>query len=190
MQTVKFAPPSVRLAALFHDVAKPMCLKRDGNMYNHPQESARIARELLGAKGLKLSNAEVEKICRLIENHMYNLSNETKTPKLRWFLAKNHDIAYDLISLIRADAMAAKGVKSPSADRMEQLFFEMTQSGTPMSVKELKIKGEDVLDARPKMRSEILNKVWEKSVKYYLLTYEEQLKALDDIKRQIIKEKK
>lgn len=88
MQTVKFAPPSVRLAALFHDVAKPMCLARDGNMYNHPLESAAIARRELGATGLKLSNAEVDFTCRLIENHMYNLLNETKTPKLKWFLAK------------------------------------------------------------------------------------------------------
>lgn len=190
MQTVKFAPPSVRLAALFHDVAKPMCLARDGNMYNHPLESAAIARRELGATGLKLSNAEVDFTCRLIENHMYNLLNETKTPKLKWFLAKNHDIAYDLISLIRADAMAAKGVTSPSADRMESLFNDMLKAGVPLCVKELKIKGEDVLDVRPKKRSEILNKVWEKSVKYDLLTYEQQLKALGDIKRQIIKEKK
>ena len=86
--------------------------------------------------------------------------------------------------------MAAKGVTSPSADRMESLFNDMLKAGVPLCVKELKIKGEDVLDVRPETRSEILNKVWEKSVKYDLLTYEQQLKALGDIKRQIIKEKK
>ena len=189
LTTVKFATADIRLAALLHDVAKPFCLKRDGNMYAHPSEGGIMARRLLGKKGLKLSNKEIDFTARLIENHMYNLDNQTKDGKLKVFIAKNCDIIKPLVNLMRADAMAAKGFHSYSADRIESLYDSMINSSTPMKISDLKVKGNDLisLNVPPSSRSAVMNKTLENCIKNNLNDYENQFKEMKKIVKEMIK---
>lgn len=186
---VKYATPDVRLAALLHDVAKPFCLKRDGNMYAHPFEGGKIAKRLLGKDGLKLSNDEIDFTTRLIENHMYNLDNQTRDSKLKIFIAKNHAVIKPLLNLMRADAMAAKGFHSYSADRIESLYETMKSDGTPMKISDLKIKGGDLisLNVPPKKRAAVLKQTLNNCIINNLNDYERQLKELKKISKEATK---
>ncbi|MBQ9959341.1 MAG: HD domain-containing protein [Oscillospiraceae bacterium] len=63
--------PALRLAAFFHDCAKPACFHLDekgvGHFYGHAQKSAALADELL--RQLKAGNALREEVCTLVAGH-------------------------------------------------------------------------------------------------------------------------
>lgn len=61
----------LRLAILFHDVAKPCCITTDekgqDHFKGHPNLGTKKTREIL--KRLKFDNDTIEKVCVLVENH-------------------------------------------------------------------------------------------------------------------------
>lgn len=79
------------LATLFHDIGKPACkeVKTEGGeeintFYNHEKEGARIAREALVS--LKFPNEVVDKVCHLIECHMFNYTRDWSDSAIRRFI--------------------------------------------------------------------------------------------------------
>jgi tRNA nucleotidyltransferase (CCA-adding enzyme) len=72
LKTVDFAEDSVKLAALFHDIAKPRCRTEDEHgihFYGHDVEGAKMTEIIM--RRLKFSNAEVEAVSRLVRWHMF-----------------------------------------------------------------------------------------------------------------------
>jgi tRNA nucleotidyltransferase (CCA-adding enzyme) len=61
----------LRLAVLFHDVAKPCCRTTDENGQNHFKGHPAVGAELTKAilKRLKFDNDTIEKVCVLVANH-------------------------------------------------------------------------------------------------------------------------
>lgn len=64
---------NIRLAALFHDIGKPMCFTIDehgeGHFYNHHKIGADKTREIM--KRLKFDNETINNVCILVYEHMY-----------------------------------------------------------------------------------------------------------------------
>ena len=146
LQTVRFADPSVRLAALFHDIGKPYCQKTFGKMHGHEVASARAAKDALGQFGLRFPSEvveETEKLCRL---HMYDMNGQTSEGKVRLFIAHNADIIDKLILLIKADR-AGSGLRDvPSEHRFEKIKAQMLLGGTPFSQADLNIDGVKLME--------------------------------------------
>ncbi len=72
IKTVDFAEDSVKLAALFHDIAKPSTRTEDEkgiHFYGHDVKGAEMTKEIM--KRLKFSNAEIERTVRLVRWHMF-----------------------------------------------------------------------------------------------------------------------
>ena len=184
-QAVRFAEPQVRVAALLHDVAKARCKIRYGEMHAHPVEGAKIADSVM--RRLKFSNAERERTVRLVANHMYDLDCKTGENKLRRFIQRNYDIIDDLAALKNADG-SARGFgeeTNPSAVRLLAVRGKMIAEGVPMTVKELKVGGEDLLSLPipPNKRSEALKSLLSAAATDpALLTREGQLKFLRAVK--------
>lgn len=183
LHTFKVCPPHLRLAGLVHDIGKPFSLKKYGNMYFHSQLGANIVKDILGKNGLRFSNEQVEHISRLVLWHMYDLNGQTGENKLRLFIAKNADIIDDLIMLKRADAFASKGelVGFCSADRMEKLYKSMLSDGTPFSIKDLEVDGNDLiaLNIKENKRAKALQSTLERAiVQPQMRSRESQLKYL------------
>lgn len=66
------AEDSIKLAALFHDIAKPRTITTDEkgvHFYGHDMMGAEMTKEIM--KRLKFSNAEIEEVSRLIRWHMF-----------------------------------------------------------------------------------------------------------------------
>jgi tRNA nucleotidyltransferase (CCA-adding enzyme) len=145
-QTVRFAPPKVRLAALFHDTGKSYCAKVFGKMHGHEIASARMAAEALGPYGLKYSAAVLGRVVRLCRNHMYDINGNTSEGKMRVFIAKEFDIIDDLIALIKADRAGSGVGEPPEQLRLERVKDEMLTDGTPIYVTELHIDGDDLTE--------------------------------------------
>ena len=144
LQTVRVASPSIRLAALMHDIAKPYCKVEYGRYAGHDVEGERIARDVL--TGLRYPNAVVKETCFLVRNHMYNLKNDVSDKKLRIFIQKNHRYIDKLVALKKADYEGGGVLEGecPSALRIERLYKEMKEEGVPFTLSELKVNGDDL----------------------------------------------
>ena len=135
----------LRLAALLHDVGKPFCFLRDGNSYAHPQEGARLSKEILTR--LKAPKKVIERIPALIEWHMYDLDCKAGENKLRRFFITHYPLLEDLLKLKQADFSACMDNLSPAPTccRWRALLEQMKAEKAPLTLKELAISGKDLL---------------------------------------------
>lgn len=69
LRTIDLAPDRVKLAALFHDIAKPETATNDGHFYGHDQKGADLAEEIM--RRLRFSNAEIKSVSNLVRWHMF-----------------------------------------------------------------------------------------------------------------------
>ena len=110
---LKLLPPeptfTLAFAALLHDVGKPptkALAQGRFTFHHHERVGARIADDL--CRRLKLSNAERERTCWLVEYHQYlGEAKRLRESKLKRMLAQPG--VDELLALHRADALASFG---------------------------------------------------------------------------------
>lgn len=161
LHAVAYAPRSIRLAALLHDVGKPACMERDGNYYRHDVVGAQMTRQILTR--LKYPNKVIDRTARLVGAHMMAIRSDIRENKLRLFVARNADILDDLAQLMHADARATgKGTHSAFAERMLDTYAQMRREEVPMRVQDMAIGGQDLLamGASGKQIGMILQELW------------------------------
>lgn len=163
LQTVKIAPQHLRLAALLHDIGKPRSIDEDGKMTEHPYVGAAMTKEIM--LRLRYPHKEIHRVSRLVETHMYDFRCLMSDNALRVFVLKNQDILFDLIELKKADHIAhgRKEGTSPSALNLKRVYDEMISSGVAMSLKELPISGDTLVElkVKPKERAGVLTSLLE-----------------------------
>ena len=139
-----YATKEIRLAALLHDVGKPYCFLKDGNSYDHPQEGARIAGDILTR--LKAPKKTIAKTQILIAYHMYDFDLKTKESKLRRFIVENYSIFNDLLGVKQADYSGCMDDLSlcPTAKKWLALEKKMQAENVPFSLKQLAINGREL----------------------------------------------
>lgn len=145
LKVFELSPPEVRLAALFHDIAKPIQHKSTGSMNDHDKVGEEMVVSRMNA--LKYPKAMIRNTKLLVRHHMYDLHGKTSDKTLRKFIVKNHDIIEDLIKLKRADWKGSGVLKgeSPNALRLEETYNEMKESKVPFTTKELPVNGNDLI---------------------------------------------
>jgi poly(A) polymerase/tRNA nucleotidyltransferase (CCA-adding enzyme) len=138
----------VRLAALFHDIAKPQTKRGEGpdaTFYNHDQLGAKFSINIL--QRLKFPKKTIEKIAILIRNHMfvYGVDEVTEAGVRRLLRRAGPENIKDLINLRVADRLGSGCPKAiPYKLRhLEYLIEKVSQD--PISVKMLKINGNDLM---------------------------------------------
>lgn len=159
LRAVLYAHPSVRLAALLHDVGKPVCTLRDGHSHEHPIEGASVAKDILTR--LKVPKKLTEQTCELIRLHMYDFDCKTGENKLRRFFVSNYPILGMLLLVKQADFSACMDDTSaaPTCARWERLLARMREEKVPFNIKALAIGGRELLalGIRPPHVSNVLN---------------------------------
>jgi poly(A) polymerase/tRNA nucleotidyltransferase (CCA-adding enzyme) len=140
---------NVRLAALFHDIAKPEVKKGEGpdaTFYNHDVVGAKFTRNILTR--LKFPKEIVEKVSLLVRYHMFFFDPEKVSESaVRRLLRKvGKENIQELIELRIADR---KGSGVPKARPYRLRYFEYLVSKVsrdPISPKMLKVDGYDVME--------------------------------------------
>ena len=138
----------VRLAALFHDVAKPQTKVGEGynsTFYNHDIVGAKVTKKIL--QRLKFSNKEIEKISLLVRYHLfyYNVDEVTESSIRRLIRKVGLENIDDLILVRFADRI---GSGTPKAEPYKLRHFKYMVdkvSRDPITVKMLKIDGSDIM---------------------------------------------
>jgi putative nucleotidyltransferase with HDIG domain len=103
--------PSETLAygCLLHDVAKPICIRRDGDritFYGHTEQGAEMAEAIL--KRLKRGRAVWERVSYLVRNHLRHVqAPQMRLSTLKRFLRE--DGIEELLELARIDALSSNG---------------------------------------------------------------------------------
>lgn len=138
----------VRLAALFHDVAKPHTRAQKGNVwtfYGHEVLGARIARKTLSE--LRFPKDVVDAVYKLVRWHMF--FSETETISLsavrRVVRGVGTELIWDLVNLRTADRIGTGRPKeTPYRLRKYKAMIEQVMRD-PISVKQLALSGNGIM---------------------------------------------
>ncbi len=140
--------PIVRLAALIHDIDKPISYKEingQPTFYNHEVTGARTAVQI--AKRLKLSSRDCERIFILVRYHMFHYQAFNSDAAIRRFMRKvgleNID---DILDLREADRLGSGAAQT--SWRLEEMKARMVeQLNQPLDLSDLAINGSDLMMA-------------------------------------------
>ena len=138
----------LRLAALFHDIGKPGCMRiNDGNLsfYGHEIESAKIAHRRLSQ--LKYPNALIQAVCHLVRHHMFNYDSSWSDSAVRRFIARvGVSAVSDLFGLRLADTIATTGqpYSWPLLDEFALRINAIIREKQALSLKDLAVSGDDL----------------------------------------------
>ncbi|MDR2070442.1 MAG: HD domain-containing protein, partial [Treponema sp.] len=142
-------PLQVTLAALFHDLGKPLTRKLiDGvwTFYRHERESARLAGNIMRA--YRYPNAIISAAVHLIEEHMFFYDGSWTDAAVRRFIIRvGEENLEDLYALRRADSFGAAGTAPspalllPLIRRVETVLAQ----SRAFSLKDLAVSGKDLM---------------------------------------------
>ncbi len=139
----------LRLAALLHDIGKPSTFSVDtdgiGHFYGHHMESMKIAQNIL--KRLKYDNETIERVSILIKEHMTKQDLVTDKAIKRFI---NRVGEKDLGRLFKLQKSDITGSNPPydftSIDNIEKKCKEILDREDPLTVRDLRINGYDLID--------------------------------------------
>ena len=129
----------LKLAALFHDIAKPQTktVQPDGRtrFFGHSEQGAIIAEERL--RHLRLSSRGVSMVSRMVEHHLRptGMSNDGEWPTDRAvyrYFRDVGDVALDTLYLCLADYLGAKGPELSHPDWLNhaRMISHVLQTGS------------------------------------------------------------
>ncbi len=149
--SLKYCPSKkleVRLAALFHDIAKPETKSGDGpdaTFYNHDIVGAKYVWQIMNR--LKFPRKIIEKTSLLVRYHMfyYNVDEVSEAGVRRLVRKAGLENMNDLIDLRISDRLGS-GVPKAKPYKLRHLEYLIQKvSKDPISVKMLKVSGEDIM---------------------------------------------
>ena len=163
LHTVAAAPPHLRLAALLHDVGKPLCFRQSGNFYMHSLESAIMTERIM--RRLRYSNEKINRTVEIVRWHMFDFNGEASINKKRRFVQREWDLLEDICALKHADSVGTGYfTQNVFAEKLLALKEQMKQEGVPVKIADLPLKGNELeaLGVEPPLRSAVLRTLLER----------------------------
>ena len=139
--------PSLRWAALLHDIGKPACFTLDeagcGHFYGHAKVSAQLADDVL--RRLKAPTALRSRVVRLIELHMTPLTADRKLLRRR-VAQHGFETVYDLLRLQESDVQGTGVTENAlSFAGVEDLLRELEAENACLTLRDLAVSGHDLM---------------------------------------------
>lgn len=152
-ETINHCPPAlpIRLAALLHDIGKPLCFTRDergqGHFPGHMDLSAGIARDFMSR--LRYPSRMIETVCLLIANHDRRYQ-ATPAGAREWLGRLGPKQIFVFIKLKRADCLAHAPSYYFHLRKLAQFRREVCAAlrrGDCYSLRQLAVGGRDLIRA-------------------------------------------
>ncbi len=180
LRAVLYAPKKIRLAALFHDIAKPYCMNKYGRYKMHAVEGKPMAERAL--KRLKADNKTIDTVCFLVGAHMLDLDGDEPETDIRKFIVKNYPLIDDLLELKTADRRAYKDELTPPpvVNRWQKIIADINEKNIPLSLKGLKITAYELkgLGVKDVDLGKTLNALWDAVIETPTINEPRALSAL------------
>ena len=140
----------LRLAMLFHDIAKPLCITTDeegqDHFKGHPQEGAKMTKEIL--RRLKFDNDTIDQVCLFVLYHD-DRPALSATNVRRMMSRIGEENMEGLLAVKRADtlgqSMYHREEKLAYIDTMEQLYQQVLQEQQCVKKSDLALNGRDLI---------------------------------------------
>lgn len=203
LKTCDAAEDGVKLAALFHDIAKPRTDMGNGHFYGHDSVGTQMVEDIM--KRLKFSKSEIEKTKSLVRNHMFyypHVEGEVDKEKMeklmltqwsdsavRRFLKRvGEENVEDLFKLRIADASSNPNTafKPEEITELQKHISRVRQEDMALKITDLDINGEDLksIGIEPgKKMGNVLNKLLDMVIEDPLLNTKEKL--LEEARRML-----
>lgn len=141
--TLAGVTPPLVMAGLLHDVGKP-ATAADGRFIGHPEVGARMARAAL--ERLRMPGALVDRVARLIREHMFQYRPSWTDAAVRRFLRRvGLDLVDDLLLLRVADDIGSGHAPGPELEGLRARIDAQRDSRPPLSLADLAVDGHDLL---------------------------------------------
>ena len=142
----------LRLTMLLHDIAKPACRQTDENgidhFHGHVEQSALLADTIL--RRLKYDNDTRRSVVQLIKYHDWRFDSDPKSVR-RAAAVVTRELFPLLMEVKRADIEAqsdyTREEKTAQLEGWIRVWNESVRAGDCLTVKELKVTGEDLIAA-------------------------------------------
>ncbi|MBP9822195.1 MAG: HD domain-containing protein [Candidatus Pacebacteria bacterium] len=140
---------AIRLGALFHDIGKPRTKRGEGKFatfYGHEVIGAHMVAGIIDR--LKFSKELSDKIVKLVRYHMfyYNVDEVTESSVRRLLVNVGQENVEDLLKIREADRIGSGRPKAIPYKLRHLKYIIDKVSHDPISVKMLKVNGEDVMN--------------------------------------------
>jgi tRNA nucleotidyltransferase (CCA-adding enzyme) len=140
---------NLRIAALLHDIAKPLCFTTDecgiGHFYGHDKKGVILCHKIL--KRLKFDNESIIRISLLVKEHMNVLEKPTDASVKRLINRVGVELIPDLFALQRADALGSASplVRLEEIQKVEEKTKGILESKVPLAISEIAVNGKDLI---------------------------------------------
>ena len=158
-----------RLAVLFHDIGKPRCYTfgedGQGHFYKHEKYSVEIAEKLM--LNLKFSKLDTERVCKIIKYHSLYRQNIDEIFVKKMLNRFGEEDLYRYLEVVEADRRTHNNdiCNLEDLDQIKTILKKIQETKPPLSMKDLKISGKDLLKVgvpKGKIIGEILDYLMEK----------------------------
>ena len=158
-----------RLAVLFHDIGKPRCYTfgedGQGHFYKHEKYSIEIAEKLMS--NLKFSKLDTERVCKIIRYHSLYRQNIDEIFVKKMLNRFGEEDLYRYLEVVEADRRTHNNdiCNLEDLDQIKVILKKIQETKPPLSMKDLKISGKDLLKVgvpKGKIIGEILDYLMEK----------------------------
>lgn len=158
-----------RLAVLFHDIGKPRCYTfgedGQGHFYKHEKYSVEIAEKLM--LNLRFSKLDTERVCKIIKYHSFYRQNIDEIFVKKMLNRFGEEDIHRYLEVVEADRRTHNKeiCNLEDLDQIKTILKKIQETKPPLSMKDLKISGKDLLKVgipKGKIIGEILDYLMEK----------------------------
>ena len=156
LNCIKNSSPKIRLAVLLHDSAKVKTIEERKSMFGSKEFVNVIVEKNLGVNGLGYPKHIVENVIRTVLGYDFNRFGLASKKTIREFIFKNRPVIENIIEIktVVYNESVGFGKKSKSAEILRNTYNQMLKENTPFELRDLNIKGDDIIKNFPHINIE------------------------------------
>ena len=162
METVMTVPENrlhMKMAALFHDVGKPLTYSEEdngrGHFYGHASKGAEVAAEVM--ERFRADKALTERVVTLVRYHDLIFEEDERLLK-KWMRRFTPEVLFEILEIKRADNLATGNMGEPlkaKFSRISSMMEEIICQGQCFSLRDLAVDGKALMALGVKQGPEV-----------------------------------
>ncbi len=161
LNCLKNASPKIRLAVLLHDAGKVKTLELKKTFFGAKDFVEVIVDKNLGINGLGFNKKVISNVTKTIIGYDFNRKCLASKKTIKKFIFENHDVIENIIEIKNVIKNENKiyGRRVRSGEILRKVYNEMLKAGAPFDVRDLQIRGDDIIKAHPHIDIERVDEV-------------------------------